>query len=113
MAVAVYARSALRPGRLVPGRARGLRARSVRLEPGGAVGWHSTGEREELLLGLAGRLALELRPRASGGRLRRLALAADESIFLPAGTWHRVVNRSARAARYLYITGLSAAGARR
>ena len=89
-------------GRVVPKRARGLRAGSVVLRPGGMMDWHSNGAREELLIALAGRIRIELR--SSFRRSRRLALAAGHCALLPSRTLHRVINRSRRLAKYLYVT---------
>ena len=90
-------------GRLVPRRPRGLRAGSVILKPGGAMPWHSTKNREELLIVLAGSVRLEVIGRA--GNKRRIALPAGQSAWLAKGTEHAVANPGARAARYVYVTG--------
>ena len=63
--------------------------------------WHSTRTREELLIALEGRVRVE---RQAHGRISAMALAAGYSLFLSSQTLHRVVNRSRRAARYIYIT---------
>ena len=94
--------SSRRPGRLVPRREHGLRASSVRLVPGGRMDWHSTQEREELLLALDGQLQLEVR--ASAARTRRLRLVSGDTVHLAPRTWHRVINSSRADARYIYIT---------
>lgn len=65
--------------------------------------WHSTKTREELLLAHRGRLCLEVRV-ATRRTLRRLRLTAGQCAFLPARTWHRVVNRSSSLAAYTYVT---------
>ena len=97
-------RSYRRPGRLMPRSERGLRARSVRLAAGTAMPWHSTEEREELLLVLEGRVRLDVR--APGGRVRPRTMREGSCAFLPVRTPHHVVNPSGRAARYVYVTGL-------
>ena len=91
-----------REGRLVPQAARGLRARSVELGPGQVMEWHSTHDREELLIALKGRVRLEvwMTPR----RTRRRQLAAGQCAFLPRKTRHRVVNGSKMLAHYVYVT---------
>ncbi len=89
-------------GRLTPAGNRGLRARAVCLGRGEQMDWHSTGEREELLLGVAGRVRVELQ---GSRRIRRMTLTAGQSVFLPRGTKHRVVNAFARAGSYVYVTG--------
>ena len=94
--------SCSRAGRLVPPQAKGLRAGSVILKPGEAMGWHSTGPREELLLALAGRVRIEVQPRRR--RAQSVALTVGQCAFLPTRTPHRVVNQSRSIARYLYIT---------
>ena len=85
----------------MPPRARGLRAGAVRLGPGGVVAWHTTGRREELLVSLEGCVTLEVRARG----LRRARMRAGQSMWLPPGTRHRVVNDGRRLARYIYVTG--------
>ena len=90
-----------REGRVIPRRARGLRAAVVVLKPGAAMDWHSTGSREELLIALVGRVQVEVR---TASRKRRAGLQAGPCALLPQGTWHSVVNRSMRTARYLYVT---------
>ena len=90
-----------RPGRLVPLSAKGLRAGAVRLLPRGAMDWHSTKHREELLISLAGCVSLEVQ---TSSALRRVSLRAGQSAFLPMNTRHRVVNRGSAVARYVYVT---------
>jgi len=96
----VRRRSYLRPGRLAP-QARSLRARAVTLAPGGVMDWHSTEAREELVIALAGCVVLEV---ASASRRIGRLLRQGWCAFVPARTRHRVVNRSRRRARYLYVT---------
>lgn len=91
-----------RGGRLIPRNSRGLRGGSVVLRPGEAMAWHSTGSREELLIALEGRVRIEAK--TSRWRVRSVSLRSGSCIFLPEATWHRVVNRSSAAARYLYVT---------
>jgi len=79
-----------------------LRAGAVRLKAGAAMGWHSTRSREELLILLAGRADLEAESPAH--RVRRVTLRAGQCAWLAPRTVHRVVNRSALAASYLYVT---------
>ena len=72
------------------------------LTPGEAMVWHSTRQREELLLVLLGRMELEwytLR-----GTCRRMALKVGQCAFLPSEVLHRTVNRSRAPIRYLYVT---------
>ncbi len=64
--------------------------------------WHSTGVREELLIGFSGRMRIEL---GSPERVRRtITLRSGQSAFLPIDTWHRVVNQTHGEARYIYVT---------
>ena len=90
----------------MPPSASGLRSRAVVLRSGGVMDWHSTGLREELLLVIRGALQLEIEA-PSARRILRRSLRAGRSAFVPARTMHRVVNRSARSALYLYITALA------
>ena len=90
-------------GRLLPRRPRGLRVGSVMLKPGGLMPWHSTKNREELLIVFAGSVRLELIGRS--GAKRRIALPAGQCAWLARGTEHALVNDGTRIARYLYVTG--------
>jgi mannose-6-phosphate isomerase-like protein (cupin superfamily) len=65
--------------------------------------WHSTEDREELLIALAGRVHIEAEP--SNGCSARIILKAGECAWLPSRTPHTVHNRSRNTARYLYVTG--------
>lgn len=95
-------RKLTRPGRLVPPEARRLRSRLVRLAPGGVMDWHSTGAREELLIVLQGMVVLEA---AGRGPVTRRRVTVGQCAFVPSRTRHRVVNRAARSADYIYCTG--------
>ena len=98
----IRVRSAHRPGRVIPRRAEGLRAGVVVLQSGEVMDWHSTDDREELLIVLEGRVALEVQRMS---RIRRVALRNGHCALVPHRTRHRVVNRFRSAARYLYVTG--------
>lgn len=95
--------SYLREGRLVPKRPRGLRARSVLLGPGTVMDWHSTEQREELLIALAGTVRVEIS--RTKGAPAALVLRRGQSLLLPKATEHRVLNRSRSRSHYLYVTG--------
>ena len=71
------------------------------LKPGNAVEWHSTRQREELLLGVAGSVRIDY----GDERTRSMIMAAGQCVFLPPGTPHRVVNVSSSAAHYIYVVG--------
>lgn len=75
----------------------------MRLAPDDVMDWHSTGLREELIIALSGSLRLECRQ--SSNRISRTAVRAGECAFIPSRTWHRVLNASTRAGRYIYVTG--------
>ena len=92
-----------RPGRLILAPKNGLRARSVRLWPGNCMDWHSTGEREELLLVIHGEVAVSIE--LARGKTQNKPLKAGQGVFLPAATRHRVANSSRRVSRYVYVTG--------
>ena len=114
MTLRVVRRSYRRAGRLVPPASRRLRSRSMILKPGQSVEWHSTGSREELLIGISGTVTLEYRAcpprqtqrrRDGPRRIRRATLPAGGCLFLPHRIEHRVVNRASRMAHYIYLTG--------
>lgn len=103
---AIRKRSFLCPGRLIPNPTDGLRARCVELKRGGAMDWHTTGPREELLFAVIGSVSVEVRP--VSGRSRRLGLRPNECVWLPGQTVHRVLNIGSGIARYVYVTGRAA-----
>lgn len=89
-------------GRVVPAGAARLRGRAVVLETGQAIAWHSTGSREEILIAVQGAIRIEYRDGSS--RPHATTLTQGQCAFLPRAMRHRVVNRSGRVARYLYLT---------
>jgi quercetin dioxygenase-like cupin family protein len=103
----IVRRAVSKPGRLVPAWAKYLKSRVVQLGPGQVMPWHTTGAREELLVGLLG--VVDVCVRHASGRIARLPLAAGSTLFLPPRTPHGVVNESWQPARYLYVTGGRAA----
>ncbi len=98
----VIRRSYLKPGKLIPSNARRLKGRSIRLAPGGSVEWHSTRDREEIILVFRGSVSLETRDHPD--RTRSIALSSGRAAFVSPHVWHRVVNRSRRQAHYIYVT---------
>ena len=95
--------SSRRAGRLIPRREAGLRAAVVVLPGGGVMDWHSTRDREELLIILHGLVRLETRQ--PSGRLRSRPLPAGRCVWFPAHVMHRLVNPARQPARYIYVTG--------
>ena len=63
--------------------------------------WHTTDDREELIVVLTGRIQIDAE--RSQDRLRTV-LQAGQCALLPSRTRHAVVNRSTRIARYVYVT---------
>ena len=61
-----------RAGRLMPPTARGMRARSVVLHHGQVMDWHSTQNREELLVLFSGQVQLEVQPPPSRASRTRI-----------------------------------------
>ena len=92
-----------RPGRLIVAPKKGLRARSVQLLPGARIDWHSTKDREELLLVIQGEVVLSVGQ--AMGKMQNKHLKQGQGIFLPKTTRHCVVNRSRHASQYVYVTG--------
>ena len=64
--------------------------------------WHSTGNREELVIVLGGKVRFE--SRLNGSRIKAVTIQAGECVFVPSHTMHQVVNRSKASAEYLYVT---------
>jgi mannose-6-phosphate isomerase-like protein (cupin superfamily) len=75
----------------------GMRSGVVVLPPGGAVGHHSTGAREEMIVVLGG----EGEVRLDAGE--PLVIGAGRGAYIPPGTGHDVVNRGAAPLRYVYV----------
>ena len=101
MSARLVQRSWRRSGRLVPQSAK-LRSRAMHLAPGDAIDWHSTKDREELLLVLSGILSLELEAPERTQRVKRLR--AGTTIYLPPHVTHRVRNASRQRLTYVYVT---------
>lgn len=74
-----------------------MRSGLVVLEPGKAVGKHSTGANEELLVVLEGTGEFRL-------EAETLPLAGGTALYCPAGRSHDVVNTGNALLRYVYIT---------
>ena len=66
------------------------------------MAWHSTGDREEVVVPVAGRVEIEY---VADDRVARVRLGAAHALFIPRQTRHRVLNQSSAVAQYLYITG--------
>ncbi len=98
----VAQRSYRKPGKLIPPHAQHLKGRSIVLRRGQAIEWHSTRDREEIILVFRGSVSLETRDRRD--RTRSIALSSGRAAFLSQDVWHRVVNRSHRQAHYVYVT---------
>jgi mannose-6-phosphate isomerase-like protein (cupin superfamily) len=75
----------------------GMRSGVVVLPPGGAVGHHSTGAREEMIVVLGGEGEVRLDAGAP------LVIGAGRGAYIPPGTGHDVVNRGAAPLRYVYV----------
>ena len=74
-----------------------MRSGLVVLEPGKAVGTHSTGANEELLVVLEGAGEFRLEGET-------LPLAAGTALYCPPGRTHDVFNTGTKALRYVYVT---------
>jgi mannose-6-phosphate isomerase-like protein (cupin superfamily) len=75
----------------------GMRSRFVRLKPGGAIGWHTTGQNEEALVVMRGRG--EARLEGQPGR----AIEAPMLVYIPPATRHSVANTSDEPLEYVYV----------
>jgi len=74
-----------------------MRSGFVRLKPGEAVGWHTTGQNEETLVILRG--AGEALIEGEEGR----AFTAPRLVYIPPATRHNVVNTGDRLLEYVYV----------
>lgn len=80
----------------------GMRSGFVRLQPGGSVGWHSTGENEESLVILKGQgeALIDGQPRRN--------LAGPGFAYIPPATRHNVVNTGKEPLEYVYVVAPAA-----
>jgi len=76
---------------------RTLRSGFVQLEPGDAVGEHSTEQKEELIIVLDGEGELQLNGTGS------MAIARGLTAYCPPDTHHNVVNTGSTVLRYVYV----------
>ncbi len=91
-----------------PPQTAGMRAGVVVLAPGGAVGRHSTGGREEVIVVLEGRGEVRVDDAAP------MAIAVGSGAYVPPGREHDVVNGGTGPLRYLYVVApVAAEGGRR
>jgi mannose-6-phosphate isomerase-like protein (cupin superfamily) len=82
-----------------------MRSGVVTLQPGEAVGWHSTGAREELVIVLSGRG--EARGRAGAPT----PMHAGAALYVPPEHEHDIVNTGADVLRYVYVVAPTVAAA--
>ena len=94
--------SFLRAGRLTAADATGLRARSVHLQAGHQMPWHSTRDRQEMILILHGAVVLQYQ--GLGRRVYQRSLRAGRYGLLAPHTLHRVLNSTRHMAHYVYVT---------
>jgi mannose-6-phosphate isomerase-like protein (cupin superfamily) len=80
-----------------PPKSRVLRSGQVVLRPGDAVGSHTTGDREELIIVLEGRGEME----ADG--FSTTLLEKGQVAYIPPQTQHNVFNRHSEILRYIYV----------
>ena len=99
---AVSVRSYNHKGRLLGASRRAIRAGSVKLRRNECMDWHSTNEREELIIMLSGTARIDLKN--SHSKLVHVRLSAGRCAFLPKATTHRVVNMCSGTAHYIYVT---------
>jgi len=85
------------PGKVSPAEARAISSSCVRLEPGAAVGAHTTEGKEELLFVLEGEATL----RIGGGDT---TVGAGHVAFVPPDVLHDVVNEGPGRLTYVYVT---------
>jgi hypothetical protein len=86
-----------------PPQTAGMRSGFVRLKPGEAVGWHSTGENEESLVILRGEGQALVDGQA------KLDFAAPRVVYIPRTTRHNVVNSGRSVLEYVYVVAPAAA----
>ena len=75
----------------------GMRSRFVRLEPGAAVGWHTTGQHEEALVILRGQGEVLI-----DGQAQR-PFAAPAFAYIPPATRHNILNAGTEPLEYVYV----------
>jgi quercetin dioxygenase-like cupin family protein len=86
-------------GLVTPEDAKRMRARVVELEPGKAVGEHTTEDREELIVVLEGAIVVI-------GPEGEHPLKVGQAAFIPLDTVHNVKNMTKKKARYMYVLAL-------
>ena len=80
-----------------PPQTTGMRSGFVRLNPGGTVGWHTTGKNEEALVILRGQgeALIDGRPQQ--------AFVAPALAYIPPATRHNVANTGKEPLEYVYV----------
>jgi mannose-6-phosphate isomerase-like protein (cupin superfamily) len=80
----------------------GLRSGYVRLKPGEAVGWHTTGQNEETLVILQGKGEAEIEGSAA------MPIAEKMIAYIPPATRHNVKNTGTALLEYVYVVAPAA-----
>jgi len=75
----------------------GMRGGSVKLKPGGSVGWHSTGEQEEALVILHGSGAANIEGQAD------VPVREKMLVYIPPATKHNVTNTGTELLEYVWV----------
>ncbi|MHC4221160.1 MAG: cupin domain-containing protein [Planctomycetota bacterium] len=79
----------------------GMKAGRVQLQPGGEVGEHNTGEREELLVFLSGS------GQALVGDEKTLDVGEGKICYVPPNTLHNIKNNGAEPLVYIYCVSMA------
>ncbi|HUJ31746.1 MAG TPA: cupin domain-containing protein [Candidatus Acidoferrum sp.] len=75
----------------------GMRSGFVRLKPWEAVGWHTTGDHEEVLVILRGSGEAQIEGREP------IPIAARTMVYIPPMTRHNVQNKGRELLEYVYV----------
>jgi uncharacterized RmlC-like cupin family protein len=86
----------------------GIKSGFIHLEPGDGVHWHTTGEREEVLIILRGEAFVRMGTKITAGH----GVTGPAFVYIPRDTGHEVLNKSTEAVEYVYLTAEPPAPAR-
>jgi quercetin dioxygenase-like cupin family protein len=87
-----------------PPQTTGMRSGFVRLKPGETVGWHTTGQNEEVLVILRGQGEVLIEGQA------KLTIEAPRLAYVPPASRHNVANTGKKPLEYVYVVAPAKSG---
>lgn len=82
-----------------PPQSRSLKGGRVKLKPGEEIGWHTTDQREELIIPVKGKATVKIKE-------ENIKLGPGQTYYVPEGIKHNVTNQENKELEYIYVVSL-------